>query len=172
VVIERRLMPEIDFDAAYEQLLETLRDSALGWVADQIREQVRGGKLVVRHVTPVAPSASHELAEEGYTPPSSQGGRKTRLTATEDYSAKECLSIAIAAIESAILHAAEVEDELLSFFEGSHGESVQLLFEPERPEDSPRFQLSRSERTPKIQRHRLREAIDAIRLELGSHGDS
>lgn len=64
--------------------LNTLRNSQLGWIADEIELTIRGGK-----------TASKEIIESG-----SRGGRRTTESATVPYDPKEQLCILVRTIRN------------------------------------------------------------------------
>jgi hypothetical protein len=97
-------------DEAYAMILSALREHGLSWVVEQIGDQVRAGKPITRVVATASPSGSHRYSDE-VSP--ARRPRRERLTATEPYTSGERLTLALDAIERAVIQTADLEDEVL-----------------------------------------------------------
>jgi hypothetical protein len=63
--------------------------------------------------------------------------RRERLAATEPYSAGERLTLAVDALERAVIHVADLERELVKFFVGRGDDTdARVVFEPEEFEEA------------------------------------
>ena len=126
-------MPERDPDEAYSIILETLRSHGLSWVATQVQDQVRAGKPTTRIVSPRSTPLSGRFAEEISQP---RPPRRERLAATEPYSPGERLALALDALERAVVHTADMEEEVVKFFAAERPVAPRVTFEPEEFEDT------------------------------------
>ena len=102
-------------EEAYEILLRALREQQLSWVVEQVQEQVRVGKLVAKDITPYRETSPSRLGDQ-LPSRRARTTRRERLVATEEYSPEERLGLAVDALESAVVHTAEIENEVLGFF--------------------------------------------------------
>lgn len=161
-------MPELDPDQAYSLILEALRVHRLSWVAAQIQDQVRAGKPTIRVVAPRATPMSNLFVEEvsPARPP-----RRERLPATEPYSPDERLALALDALEGAVLHTADMEREVISFFRSEIVSPTGVAFEPEEFEDTPRFEIETFSESRNNALAKLREVIVTLRREIQPGAD-
>lgn len=160
-------MPERTLDEAYEALLQSMRDQGLGWVVEQVQQQVRAGKLVTKDVTPFRESYSSRFIEELAV--GTRRRRRERLAATEEYSAEERLSLVLEAIENAVVHTAEIQDQVLQFVQ-DQSSIDQVRFEPDAFEEAQAFTLSADDRRrPQVEM--LREALARLRMEVRPDAD-
>lgn len=81
-------MPSMDRTEFYNALLASLRDKGLEWVASQVQEQVRSGKLVPKKVAPFL-ETSQEVFVLG-SAPSAGRGKRQKLISTGCFSDGPC----------------------------------------------------------------------------------
>ena len=158
-------MPERDPDEAYSIILEALRAHGLSWVATQIQDQVRSGKPTTRVVSPRPAPISGLFAEEVSQP---RGSRRERLAATEPYSSQERLALALDALERAVVHTADMEEEVAKFFATERTALRRVAFEPEQFDDSRALELQPLETSRRAGLVRLLQALAALRDGLSS----
>lgn len=161
-------MPDRTADEAYATILSALREHGLSWVAEQIQDHVRAGKPTTRVVAPTPSQTSIWYAQEALAP---RRPRSERLAATEPYTPAERVSLALQALERAVIETADLEDEILKF---SHVESkapVRTIFEPEELEDAERREFGVVPTARRQAVAQLRQAVEALRREAerGDH---
>lgn len=113
-------MNEEESIAAFNSLQEALRTRDLGWVLDQVAEQVRAGKPSTREVVE-RPVDYLWVAER------TRGGerlktRKTRFPATIEYTPQERVLLMLDAIEHAVINTAEMAAHITRFAEKELGQ--------------------------------------------------
>ncbi|MEK0181830.1 MAG: hypothetical protein EAZ98_16240 [Oscillatoriales cyanobacterium] len=86
-------MDDIEYARVYQQLAAMLDEFNLGWVAQQVADNVEIGKTIEERSLK----------------------RKTPLLKIEDYTPKEQLLMLIDAVEQATVHTSEMEDEIAYF---------------------------------------------------------
>lgn len=86
-------MDDIEYARVYQQLATMLDEFNLGWVAQQVADNVEIGKTIEERSLK----------------------RKTPLLKIEDYTPKEQLLMLIDAVEQATVHTSEMEDEIAYF---------------------------------------------------------
>ena len=123
-------MPDRSASQAYELLLRSLQENRLGWVAAQVQEQVRSGKPATKYVAPYHEEDSRDFVSEDFIPSAPKKGRRQRLAATDDFSPEERLELVLSAIESAVIHTADIETELIGFFPSQNEAPADVRFEP------------------------------------------
>ena len=150
-------MARMDRTEFYNALLAGLRDKGLEWVASQVQEQVRSGKLVSKKVSPFIENP-RELFTLGSVL-SAGKGKPQILISTEEYSAEERLEIAVDAIEAAVVHTAKIEEHLVKFVEEELESEHPLSFAPDQFDDSEPREVIR----PSAEREQaVREVMKAL----------
>ena len=161
-------MPERDLDQAYSIILEALRAHGLSWVAAQVQDQVRAGKPTTRMVAPRPAAVTGLFADELSQP---RSPRRERLAATEPYSPKERLGLALDALERAVIQTGDMEEEVMKFFATERQTPPQVIFQPEEFEDARPLVIGSPDQARRAALGRLRQALVTLRMELASHGD-
>lgn len=155
-------------DEAYAIILSALREHRLSWVVEQIQDQVRAGKPTTRVVAPTPPSMSLRYADEASL---ARRPRSERLAATESYTPTERLTLALEAIERAVVQTADLEDELLKFSHAEGKTAARISFEPEDLEGIERREFGGVSTTRRQAVAELDGAVAALRTEAerGDH---
>lgn len=161
-------MAELAPEEAYLKVLELLRSHDLGWVAAQVQDQVRAGRPVTRVVSPRPVNVPDRFAAESSQPPRR---RRERLAATEPYSAEERLQLVLDAIDRAVIQTADMEQEVLKFFNVERQTAARVAFEPEQFEDASSLELGPLTVTRSEALGRLRQVVTTMRGELGVHAN-
>jgi len=175
-------MPSHTAQAAYSELLEVLRAQGRGWVADQVQEQVRAGKPITKKVFLPQRQLLEDEEEESVSeasiesdtsaePVSSRETRREHRAATEDYSAEERLDLVIASIEAAMVQPADIERNLVDFFESMTSAPAMIRFEPDEFDDSAIFTLQRPPKDRDLSLERLRASLAGARSRTTRDGN-
>jgi len=159
---------ERNLEEAYALVLEILRRHDLSWVATQVQDQVRAGKPVTRVVAPRQATMLERFAEEL---PEPRRTRRERLAATEPYSASERLSLALDAVEHAVVETAEIEGEVIQFFGTDSKGAGRVIFRPEEFEEAPGFELRALPRRRLDALAKLRQSVATLRGEIARRGN-
>lgn len=163
-------MPDRNPNEAYRMLLDALREKGLAWVAEQVQEQVRSGKPVTKDVSPYRETDSMIFATEGFVPGTSTRGPRQRLAATEEYSPEERVDLLIDALEAAVIHIADIEAELIDFFDSQVDGPAQIRFEADQFDDAPSLETERVAANRSEALQGLRSALLRMRREMGRDG--
>jgi hypothetical protein len=159
-----------DLQQAYEFLLAALRKNGLDWVVLQVQEEVRSGRTVTKEVAPLEESPTPDFLDGKPRGNRGRKGKRQRLEATEDYSSRERVQLALSALEAAVVQTSELEEYLLSHL-GNQSEQITIRFEPDELDEAHAFSLaSRSpQRTAAI--NDLRALVAKLRNEINNSGD-
>lgn len=105
-----------DLVSIYNEISAMLRQLQLGWIVDQVNQQVAEGKLVVRENVPTyragKENSSQPFSDQLYIPSS-----KAEFIAQEEYTPLDQVNLIINAVQ-VILDTAMMERELVTFFSG------------------------------------------------------
>ena len=160
-------MAERTISEAYEIILEHLRKRGFGWVVEQIQEQVRSGKPLIKDVSLQPGIRTGLFADEKFEIKTTAKGRRQRLAATENYTDKERLEIAVTAIESVAIQTTVMQEELAAFFASSMDEPQKILFEPDEFDETDSLVLERPSKERRESVDGLKELLEILREEAG-----
>jgi hypothetical protein len=108
------------------------------------------------------------FAEES---PEPRRARRERLAATEPYSAAERLSLALDAVEHAVVETAEIEREVVQFFGTDSKGAKRVIFRPEEFEEVSGFELHAIPRRRLEALTKLRQSVATLRREIARRGN-
>jgi hypothetical protein len=100
-------------------LQRMLNDLGLGWINEQVNEQVRAGKIVTKEVQMFKEVDAEQLSLAGSYRPS---GRPQQMIGVEPYTPEEQLQMLLDAIEKSMTDVAAMKEEIASFFRGQDSE--------------------------------------------------
>ena len=107
-------MDNNELERLYDGLVEILRSNGLGWVADQVADEVRIGKLSQRDIkTRQIDMVQPTVFSENYSQVRSSSVGNREVLARDEYPLKDRLRLLIAAIEEAVIHAGAMELQLV-----------------------------------------------------------
>jgi hypothetical protein len=149
-------MTDAEIREVFEQLARMLRDRQMGWVVDQVRDDIRAGVTTVR-AEPIQDSST---------------ARKLKVSADSltsvQYSALQELELLIAAMRRAVIDAARMEQEVVQLLasEDNRGDipSPDVVFVGEPPDSSERTIASPESLTPRrlAAVQRLSSSLDSL----------
>jgi hypothetical protein len=137
-------MREEELTEIYTEIARTLEALELGWVVDQVSEQVRLGRTESTKIRTLQESLDREASQRllPSSPRAMRSGPKAIFTAAVDYSPRDSLILLLDAVEQAVVVTAEMEHEIIQFFpKGEEGSSPKIAFESEEV-DQRRFVLT------------------------------
>jgi hypothetical protein len=153
---------ELSLERAFDKLITILDERKLTWVTEQVQEQIRVGKPLMRRVKElkptrqVSPRDTRLFDDEALRP-----GREVQFRATEAYTASEQLQLLLSAIEQAVVQTAAIEKAVSDQFPGltflSEEEDVRIAITQHDLE-------SRSEAL-----QRLQKSLNELSAVLDSH---
>lgn len=95
---------------AFDKLITILNEKKLTWVTDQVQEQIRVGKPMVRRVKELKPTRQVSLRDSRlFDDEALRPGREVQFRATEAYTASEQLQLLLSAIQQAVIYTAAIE---------------------------------------------------------------
>jgi hypothetical protein len=146
--------------------MEILRQQKLGWVVDQVQQQINAGKLLEKQVdTYAAPRSTQTIFSEEYIELPSRGPKKTFPVSVE-FEPPEMVELIIDALERAVIDTAEMERSFLTFFGEHSPEFNALQFDDESEEGSHRL-FKINDTIDRLSHCKvLKEALDALRREI------
>jgi hypothetical protein len=149
---------------AYDALRSALSTNNLQWVADQVSEEIRQGKTILKEVETLREGPSLTI-DDARTSRLQRGPRAT-LPVTVEYDACEQLGLLIDAIERAVVDTASMEAHLSEYF-GSHETAWNGI---EFDDGQPGTSAVRLDKQRALSRNghasRLKEALAAVKREL------
>ncbi len=162
-------MEDQECNQAYERLLGIIGEIGLGWVAEQVIEEVRLGRTVQREVETFRggrpASALVDLGPREYPLEYRRGPRAT-FPVTEEYRPPERLRLLLGAIEQAVVNTADMEHEFLERFGSTLGISEGVSFSSEEGVGES-MRIGARQSIPRIEASRkLRGLFDALRREI------
>jgi hypothetical protein len=103
-----------------EKLKKILRDQGLGWVCDEVVEEIRLGKITEKQVDTFK-EVPREDRRYGLLSPSIhiEKGPKATLTTIDKFTPQEQLTILVSAVERAVVETVDLETQVGSFFSQS-----------------------------------------------------
>jgi len=119
----------------YSQLLDAVRASGLGWVADQVEAEVAAGRLEAVQVTPVREEPGLQITFPSAPGFRSQRGPKTEYLKSSPYSGTERARLLLDAIEQAVLRTIQMQGVAVSIFSERLGSSTFILAAPNQASD-------------------------------------
>jgi hypothetical protein len=162
-------MEERDCVAAYERLLSALRQNHLGWVADQVIQEVRLGKTAQKQVDTLRESRRGGVSSSSDMrsyPKQLEKGPRATFPVTEAYTSAERLALVLDAIEQAVINTAEMETELFKHLRAESGAFETIAFSPEEGE-SGQIRLVHQDSLRKHEAvETLRGQLDALRRQV------
>src|SRR3990172_6810157 len=160
-------MNEQECTQVYEQLINILNQSKLGWVAAQVEEQVRLGKTVKKEIETLKESHGvFDLFTADENPRSFKKGPKATFPVTVKYQSSECLKLLLDAIEHVAVNTADMENHVVNCFGSEMGNWLGISFESEEIDVAPisidkQTVISRLENAK-----RLKELLNTLRIEI------
>jgi len=149
----------------YHRLLHILRNVKLGWVADQIEEQVRVGKTVEKEVDTLKPY-HHEPQLFESSSVSLTKGPKAMFPVTVEYSPVERVELVLEAIERTIVSAAEMEQHLAEVISSDIDNWSGIIFHSDSPNGVPVSLDLATIRSRLDNGHHLTKLLQDLRAEL------
>ena|SRR5260370_221210 len=148
---------------AFDKLITILNERKLTWVTDQVQEQIRVGKPMMRRVKELKPTRQVSLRDSRlFDDEALRPGREVQFRATEAYTTSEQLLLLLSAIQQAVIHTAAIEKAVSDKFPEltfvSEQEDVRIAITQHDLE-------SRSEGL-----ERLQKSLNELSAVLESHG--
>src|SRR5882762_6585727 len=104
---------------AFDKLIIILNNKDLIWVTNQVQEQIRLGKPMMRRVKELKPARQVKLRDSRlFDDEALRPGREVQFRATEAYTASEQLQLLLSAIQQAVIHTAAIEKAVSEKFPG------------------------------------------------------
>lgn len=151
----------------YEILHKVLEQNGLGWVFEQVEEEIRLGKTVEREIDTLREDKQgFDLFTHEDYPTTLKKGTKARYPVTIQYSPPERLLLLIDALERAVVNTAEMEYHITDVFEGELEDWKALTF---HSEETGAHVISITEQTAFSRlKHskKLKELLDLLRKEI------
>jgi len=119
-IIRGKIMPtELSPRQAFDKLISILNERKLTWVVDQVQEQIRVGKPMMRRVKELKPTRQASFRNTRlFDDEPLRPGRKVEFRATEAYTATEQLQLLLSAIQQAVVNTAAIEKAVSDKFPG------------------------------------------------------
>jgi hypothetical protein len=119
-------MPDDECNRTFDTLKEAVTREGLGWVSNQVDEEIRFGRTVTKTVSS-RPDNREDLVVQGLEEKTRQA--KVRVSATTPYSPQEKLSILISALENVCVETDEMQRAVRTYFSShvSDWNEVRLL---------------------------------------------
>lgn len=150
---------EISFSEAFKKVVEILNDKSLGWIVEQVEEQIRLGKPVSRHVKELKAKRRSVETAELFRIDALAPGRAVEFRATVDFTDAEKLELLLSAIHQAIVSTSQMEKVVTKHFPG-------FVFTPEN--NGHKFSINQLDRKKWLRTAaQLQHAIENLKSHLG-----
>jgi hypothetical protein len=152
----------------FQRLTSMLDENGMGWVTQQVLEQIRIGKTIQREIETLKEGRSAPLFStiDDYSSKLTRGPKVT-FPVTIAYQPYEQLELLINAIKRAIVDTAEMEQHLMSFVQKQDEAPKRILFYADEPNSEPK-PISADENEARYQpSKRLNELLESLRKEIG-----
>jgi hypothetical protein len=123
----------------FQQLIKIINDNGLGWVAEQVSEQIRIGKTIQREIETLKEGKGLPLFStvDDYSSKLIKGPRVT-FPVTVEYQPNERLELLINAVRQTIVDTADMEHYLVSFLEKNDDAPARIQFYLDEPNSEPK----------------------------------
>jgi hypothetical protein len=116
----------------FDSIGEFLGRHGLGWVVNQVAEQVRIGRTVLTEVDTLKRGTQEEL---GFSVTAFKKGPRARFMATAEYSAKEKLLLLLDAVQQTVIITNEMASQVLDTMTKTIGASELVFYSEELGQD-------------------------------------
>lgn len=132
-------MNDDERNEVFNTLINILNDQGLGWVVNQVHEQIRLGKTEEREIKTLRESRQGpSLFDPDDYRSQLKPGPLAKFPVAVDYNPKERLQLLIDAIEQSVVHTAQMEEDLITYFETEIPHLSGVEFDSEDDTISPR----------------------------------
>lgn len=161
------MMNEQECIHAFERLIKILNDNGLGWVAEQVNEQIRIGKTIQREIETLKEGKGMPLfaTVDDYSSKLTRGPKAT-FPVTVEYQPSERLELLINAVRQAIVDTADMEHHLVSFTEKNDETPKKIQFYIDEPNSEPKSISAETIRLRHKNAKRLNELLASLQKEI------
>jgi len=151
----------------FDTLIKMLNDQGLGWVVEQVQEQIRIGKTEEKEIKTLKEARhSPSIFElDDYRKQLKTGPLATFPVAVE-YGSEERLQLLIDAIEQVVVNTAQMEESFTSFFETELPNLRDIRFFSEDGTSSPREINRQSAVIRNEEAKKLKQLLEELRTEI------
>lgn len=161
------MMNEQESIHAFERLTKILNDNGLGWVTEQVNEQIRIGKTIQREIETLKEGKEMPLfATFGDYSSKLTKGPKVTFPVTVEYQPSERLELLINATRQSIVDTADMEYHLVSFSEKVDETPKEFLFYADESNSEPKLISAETARLRHINSKRLNELLTSLQQEI------
>jgi hypothetical protein len=161
------MMNEQESIHAFDRLTKILNENGLGWVTEQVNEQIRNGKTIQREIETLKEGKEMPLfATFDDYPRKLTRGPKATFPVTVEYQPSERLELLIDAIRQSIVDTADMEHNLVSFTEKADETPKKFLFYSDEPNSEPILISAETIRLRHINSKRLNELLTSLQREI------
>lgn len=164
-------MDSNEIEQLYDGLLEILRSNGLGWVADQVAEEVSLGRILprdfkTRQADMVQLRAYSDDDFEAQTEVQTMKIGSREILARDEYAPEDRLQLLIDALEEAVIHAGTMEDQLVEQLVPEDSDLPGVEFYSEVTNETTMTISRSSVRARYAHAERLKEHLDRLRREI------
>ena len=108
-------MNELEYQEAYNSLVDILNNNGLDWVAAQVAEHIRIGKTIQKEIDTLKEERYPQLFSDDDFQSRFRKGSRDTFPVVIDYEPRERLELLLNAIEKVVLDTAQIESEILDY---------------------------------------------------------
>ncbi len=161
-------MNELDYQEAYDTLVEILNNNGLGWVASQVDEHIRIGKTIQKEIETLKEDRYPQLFSDDVYQSRFRKGARDTFPVVEEYQPRERLELLVDAIEKVVLDTAQIESEVLDYVGKNWNNWEGFQFFTDEPGTEPRRLTSDISKSRLEYSRNLGQFLDAVRKEVSS----
>jgi hypothetical protein len=161
------MMNEQETIQAFQRLMKMLNENELGWVAEQVSEQIRIGKTIQREIETLKEGKGMPLFStiDDYSRKLMRGP-KAKFPVTVEYQPNERLELLIYAIRQSVVDTADMEQHLISFTEKDDETPKRIQFYNDGPNSEPKTISASTIRKRYDNSKRLNELLESLQKEI------
>lgn len=151
----------------FARLRKILSDNGLGWVTEQVDEQIRIGKTIQREIETLKEGKGMPLFTtiDDYSSKLTKGPKAT-FPVTVEYQPSERLMLLINAVRQSIIDTADMEYHLVNFSEKVNETPKKYLFYADEPNSEPKLISTDTIRLRYENSKRLTELLNSLQQEI------